>query len=46
MNQGRQADLVEWSIGLASKNITVTLPRDTWVAICEWVAAGLQEEKE
>jgi hypothetical protein len=46
VSQGKAADLVGWSVGPLWQNITVTLPRDTWVAICKWVAAKLQEEKE
>lgn len=44
VSQGKTADLVGWSVGPPSENITVTLPRDTWVAICEWVAETLADE--
>jgi hypothetical protein len=44
--QGKTADLVEWSIGPLWQNITVTLPRDTWIAICEWVAERLEGKDE
>lgn len=46
IGQGKDAAMVEWSVGMVTLNITVTLPRMTWVAICDWVATVLSDDEQ